>query len=457
MRHDGNVPHASATIVMRMFPTLLLVAVLLAYGFFCIYLMTESIGSPPTSLQYQLLCAFSTLLNVPVLVAHWCYPPHPKFMLLWRRLIGIRIHVVAGTVEFLAGSAALVSGESCRVVLAQVMVCAALCGHIPSAIYQTPIVFGVRAVMVPCYLLCISVHLYCAVQLLLTPSSYFWLTQTFLTFSIYAWVRLFYLAYRWSGIFKPWEYSAAVLSAGVTVAPAVLGPCSVLFLTSFVLLYVVLYWLILRPSPEEIAAWTVEHRRRSDTDDQRIQTWKLARLKAATGLGDRDGMNDKQRARKVFEVLDTDANGLLGRDEVERVFVQWDVSKSLIAEFMQHHGEVDFDSFYRHLWNFDDVVGRLHKEKPLRGRRPEDDPRALAVFQRIDFDDSGSISMWELRMLLRQWNLPERDLQDCVQKYGNQRGEIDFGVFQDSMSPIWRFAFYDVIDRPGWRRWCLID
>ena len=111
-----------------------------------------------------------------------------------------------------------------------------------------------------------------------------------------------------------------------------------------------------------------------------------------------------------------------------------------------------FQVFYRYIWNFGNVLERL-RTGDIPPPNATDEAKARAVFQRIDFNNSGCIDHFELRMLLHEWNLSESDVQAFSRKLGNDR-EISFEVFFSELKPIWRFAYYDVIDKPlrkrGW-------
>jgi Ca2+-binding EF-hand superfamily protein len=430
---------------MRAFKSLLVLAPLLAYGYYVIHLLAPRREIAADYQQQLLLCIASALCSVPVLAVHWLYPPHPKFMLLARRKICIRIHIVAGIIEYAAGVAAFLSGESW---LAQVMAMVAIVAHVPSAAYQAPIVFGSRIIILPSYLLCIALHFYCAVRLYIEPTSTFWLIQTFLTFSIYAWVRMFYYAFQRWNLFLGWRYSTAVLFAGVLIAPAVLGPLAVIFLISFIAMYVLLYWLVMWPSRDEFLDDIMEHRRGTYRSAKLDRIWRRLRSSARkVGAGD-EPRSESEQALEIFQILDTDSDGILEAEEIRRVMLQERVSLKFVDEFVYYlqGQEINFEVFKNYIWSF----GILSRLKPSEQPRPNatHEEQAQIVFDQLDLDHSESIAAFELRMLLTEWDLPERDIDDCIKKYGNAEREIDFATFQNKLSPIWKFAYRDVIARP---------
>ena len=92
-----------------------------------------------------------------VLSWHAKEPPHPKFCLtIWRRL-SMAIHIISGSTEIFSMVTAFFSPQP--VVWEMVACCAALLGHVPTAIYQWRNVFGVKLLMIPCYAAAIGTHL----------------------------------------------------------------------------------------------------------------------------------------------------------------------------------------------------------------------------------------------------------------------------------------------------------
>ena len=435
---------------MRTVRQLLILLPLLAYGLCVIHLLAPGRSTAGDYHQRLLLCIASAVCGLLVLAVHWCCPPHPKFLLLGKRRVCIRIHVVAGTIEFIAAVVAFLTGDPH---FAMATAAVALLAHVPTAAYQAPVVFGSRAIMLPSYLLCIALHGYCAAQLLYAPSSVFWLVQTFLTFSIYAWVRIFYLAFwRWR-LFGTWSYSTAVLFAGVLIAPAVLGPLAVLFLVSFIALYVLSYWLVMRPSRDELLDNLMEHRRGTYGSARLRRVWQAFRQQVADGNGSSDELSDMEQARAVFRMLDTDGSGRLDVDEIRKALREAETATKFVDLFVDYLNgkQIDFEFFWRRLWNFG-VLRRLSARQPSHPANTSDD-QARVVFDQLDLDGSGHIGVFELWILLTEWDLPASDVDECIDKYGDPSGEISLTTFRDCLRPIWRFAYYDVIARPLQEAW----
>lgn len=395
-----------------------------------------------TRLTYWILCCISGLLSLFVLVVHWIYPPHPKFMLLKRRYFCIKLHVAAGSIEFFFGVAAMVF--DCKL-CAQVMAGAALFVHIPTAIIQTRLVFGSRGLMIPSYILCVLLHGYCAVQLWNNPSSEFWLVQTYLIFSVYAWVRFFYFAFKKLRLFDGWAYSVAVLSAGATMAPAVLGPAAILFLVSYVLLYLVGYWLIWQPQRHEVLEYLTEHRRETYFGGKLKRL--LDRAKSNSGVPNlNEYMSDRERAEATFEEMDTDNDGILTVDELSQHLSAANVPKWMVDGLIGSlkTKEIPRQEFFDRIWRY----GLAREIGSLEATRQSDPrERAALIFRQLDLDRDGFISGFELAVLLLEWDLPPSDVEKCLIKYGGSDNKISSDEFYKTLKPIWNFAYCDVVLR----------
>jgi len=439
---------------MKTLKLALAVAPLLALAFLLMYLMTQYTVDKEENRQRLILCAVSVLCNAPVIFVHLRYPPHPKYLMLPLRKFSIRVHVFSGIIEFtaavIAWSTMLVSGTESQVfaLFATVMACAAIFGHIPSSAYQTLIVFGTRAVMLPAYILCIALHLFCAANLLFEPRSEFWLYNTFLAFNIYTWVRVFYFAFCKLKLLEGSRYTVAVLCAGAMMGPAVLGPAAILFLFAFICVFDVIYWLLFRKT-HEFSLFLKERQRNTYHSEELRQVW--VRLKLAGLTGDVNDLSDKEKAKKLFDTYDKDDSGLLSADEIETVLKEWDVSETFrngLVKYLTKKGGVDFDRFYRYLWCLGNTSW-LQQQDARNLTTPKQ--KAEFIFDLIDLDDSGRIEAFELKTLLFAWGLPEEDVEECLKHYGPDL-EIDFDEFFEKMSPIWKFAYYDVIGLPLQKR-----
>jgi hypothetical protein len=141
--------------------------IVLALSLSAIFVFQEVTSKHPADYLYVekcILCLVSSFFNLFVLYFHFTHAPHPKFMILKRRKLSIYTHIISGVTEFVTCWIAFWTRNEH---VATVAALAAILGHVPSAYYQTSIVFGAKALMVSGYLFAISLHLFAAVHLLL--------------------------------------------------------------------------------------------------------------------------------------------------------------------------------------------------------------------------------------------------------------------------------------------------
>ncbi|GAA2025911.1 hypothetical protein GCM10009839_25270 [Catenulispora yoronensis] len=380
------------------------------------------------------LCAMSAFFNVFIIHYHLTTPPHPKFLMLRERKFAVRVHVVSGMVELAAGIVAYSSPDP--VIPATVMAVAALCGHVPSALYQTSIVFGAKAIMLPGYIFVISLHAFCAVNLLLNPSSTVWIVNTFLALNVYVWVRVFIGIFNYLDLFPDTRYSVAVMFSGFVVVPGVIGVAGNLLLVGFVLAHLALYKAVMKPSAAEFEDFTTEKEREALINDGVREAW-------AEMTDDGEHASEQAAARALFDRLDTDGNGALDLAETARLMGEWKLSPQFIRTFVNRHGEyghVTFDAFYSHLYQVHGVRNRADNAEPPTAAT--DHEAARTVFEELDLDRSGAIDVFELRLLLLGWGLPESEADKYLRRYDHGDRLISFQEFYEGMRPIWRFGFY---------------
>jgi hypothetical protein len=137
----------------------LLMLPLIIYMGACYYFPTNFSGEVALTNQKIALCAASILCNFYVLYYHYTTPPHPKFLMLPARKFSIRVHTISGTIEVVCGIIAFFSSDP--TIWAIIMALSAIIGHITSSSYQTPIVFGAKAIMVPSYIRGNPTYVYC--------------------------------------------------------------------------------------------------------------------------------------------------------------------------------------------------------------------------------------------------------------------------------------------------------
>ena len=407
------------------------------------YLTTE--GGDKALYDYNsrlFLCVVSAFANIFVLYYHAVTPPHPKFLMLPSRKFSIRVHIISGCMEFFAAIMAFSLAENglADPLWGRIAAVAAFAGHVPSSYAQTPIVFGAKSVMVTGYMFAIGLHLFCALQLFIEPSSIYWLMNSFLILNIYVWCRVFYFFFQSVGLFKHSLYTASILLSGVLLFPSVLGAAGNLFFLFFVLTYLAFYRKIANPSEAEIDEAMQENARDFLVSKQIKQDWLLEKLQIA-GI-ETNGRTDADLAKALFEHLDTDQSGYLDANEVTQILKEWKTEQSFINTFVEqhsHNGQIDFNSFYRNVWNIGNLENKFFMiDKQLA---QTEEQQAKLIFNQLDTDSSGFIDSFELRKLLLEWGLPSKEVDAYLKRYDDGDSRFSFEEFYKHMKPIWRFAY----------------
>lgn len=240
----------------------------------------------------------------------------PKFLLRAPRKISIRMHVLAGTVEITTWAVSWFWGfddyMEYREVLTKIQVIASFV-HAGTAAYQTPIVFGTQAVMVPAYVGCVGIKTWCAVDLLLNLSCARKSVRLYNVLSIYTWCRIFIGLFGNTQMFQDSLYSVSILFAGAVCLPSV-GPGA--FAVAF--LGIAAYQLCVYTfgSPEFRAHQFTEHGR--DLFDSGTFDTMLAAAHECP-FSQVDSLSHQQKMRALFDLLDADKSGTVDREEFQNM------------------------------------------------------------------------------------------------------------------------------------------
>lgn len=406
---------------------------------------------PPAHLSpaLWLLVGLSALANLAVLLYHQVVPAHPKFLIVpWRRRV-LWVHIISGTLEYVAGLAGVVIGIYGPAanwaqglphgpgLISLFMAVVAIVFHVPSALVQASGVFGSRAVMRPAYLLCIVLHAYTAVHLALDPESLYWVLATFVLFNTYVWVRIYYYLLDKLSLFDDSKYTVAVLGAGLTTTPVVLGPEAMLVIGLSLGVFIVLHVAFFIRSPRELREFMRERARDSAYSDELRALW-------------RDDKEEQELAQSFFRVVDRDSDGFITSEELGTVLVASPLPVGAIQQFMEaksDDGRMAFDSFFNHLWTIQDLRQAAREVIFTHsGERSEHD-KADFVFRLLDLDGNNVIDRVELQSLLSEWSMPAKEAQRWTRSLGIPDDEdIDFETFLSKMRPIWSFIYYDVVE-----------
>ncbi len=400
-----------------------------------VYWLMARLEETPVPAGTWVLVIISALANIIVIAYHYTIPAHPKFLMVpWRRWI-LRIHIISGSVELVAGLIACFTGHPTAAIIAG---CAALFFHVPSAFFQTRIVFGSKAIMVPAYLLCIITHGFCAAMLIANPTSQMWAVNTFLVFNIYVWCRVYYYLFDLMKLFSSMKYSISILAAGATMIPALFGSLGFLLLVAFIGAYIVLYRLIFIRDAAAYHDFVRERARDSVMDRNPGLLWSKRR----GGDGD-----DEADARAWFASLDGGSSGHLSPEALRKAIAPWGLSalsSEAFASRLLAGGPVDYERFKSELWSIGAIQQHARQTLGIE-RAVSDRDKAELVFRRLDVDADDALGQNELDLLLIEWGLPASETRRYLARTDRDAdGRITFSEFLLKMEPVWRYIYHEI-------------
>jgi CRP-like cAMP-binding protein/Ca2+-binding EF-hand superfamily protein len=400
-----------------------------------VYWAMARLEETPVAAGTWVLVVVSALANVVVIAYHYTIPAHPKFLMVpWRRWI-LRVHIISGSVELIAGLIACFTRNPTAAIVAGT---AALFFHVPSAFFQTRIVFGSKAIMVPAYLLCIITHGFCAAMLLANPTSQMWAVNTFLVFNIYVWCRVYYYLFDLMKLFSSMKYSIAILAAGATMVPALFGSLGFLLLVTFIGAYIVLYRLIFIRDPAAYQDFVRERARDRIMDGNPSVLWTKRR---------RPREVDDADARAWFSSLDSDQRGQLTPEALHKAIAPWRLPALSSEQFAQRilaSGPITYERFKSELWSIGAIQQHARQTLSIE-RAVSDRDKAELVFRRLDIDADDCLGPAELDLLLIEWGLPATETRRYLARADvDANGKINFSEFLLKMEPIWRYIYHEI-------------
>ena len=306
----------------------------------------------------------------------------------------------------------------------------AILSHVPSTFYQIPTVLGIKAFLVPSLSMVTALHGYFAVNLVLNPTSFYYLMSTYLTVHIYAWSRVFFAIYYRFKLFEGHRFSAAMLTSGMLLIPSVMGIQGNLIL----LVAVVASDIALRycNSHEFWVSWTTEHPRELATSPERklvletlITAAEISHNVDAMAVQDPKDRyahichrimsvnvrhsSPRSKAETVFKAIDVNHDNELSVSEFKDFLSACgvrphDKEYSILLESLFENRKVttmdDFCTWFTKNWLHNNTVSIPRMPKTPRGQ-------AKLVFETLDSDSSGYLDIEELQHLLVSWGLPE--------------------------------------------------
>ena len=182
-------------------------------------------------IQRVLFAALSVFANFGILYFHWTTPPHPKFTVLQKSRVSIRLHLLSGTVNVLLPIVAFCDSNKTSVVAICWVTFFVDLVHLATVIHQTPNVNGQRNLTVPAYQFIFCVKLVSASGLLYALlddslkmlEKVEWLWCVWANHQTYAWVRVWLVLLHQVQACRESRYTVAVIIAGTIGAGQAYG------------------------------------------------------------------------------------------------------------------------------------------------------------------------------------------------------------------------------------------
>lgn len=246
--------------------------------------------------------------------------------------------------------------------------------------------YGVQALMVPCYILASTLKIALSAALALHPGSLDACLRLVVVHSTFAYVRFFHYVFALYGVFVGSEYTAAVMLAGLVTFP-VLGPAANLAALMFMVAGLAVY--------------------------------------ASTGVGE-DGPAFVERSRGLIHGLG------LGAPAAARCAAVLLAAQPSLANPLRGGGTA------RPSWPFVHLPSAAFHAQ-LEGMLRDDKVLAHLAFAALDSDGGGALSRRSMRLLLFHWGRYCPMATELLEIAGGAGDEerVSFEAFFSGMRTVW--------------------
>jgi len=412
-------------------------------GFFFFFKFIEtpsSLGSKSSGIDFYIFCLIAIISNFGIIFYHATEPPHPKFLMTSIRKFWVRVHAITGSIEVVLGVTAWLTNNT---TLAFTVGLIALFGHIPSSFFQSKGAFGAKGITVPAYYGIVTLHMFCAYNLVLSNGDVYWLEKTWIALQAYAYMRIFMILLDEMSVFKGSRYTVTELLAGAVITPFILGYFGPLMIMIVVMIYLFLFKILLKPSKSQWSDLFEEKERKSLIDRETRDLW----ISKNIGLNLDENYDSFKTAKKVFDYIDKNNSGFLSLGEIQSIGLEWGLNDEIISSVFsadEYPKGLDFKSFLNTLWLIGGLRDNLTKHSLSSIKNEEE--RSRVVFDHLDIDQSGFIELQEIHLLLTEWGLTYKEAEKYIKKFGGKDQKIDHQEFYLTMSPIWKFAYTDLFN-----------
>jgi Ca2+-binding EF-hand superfamily protein len=326
----------------------------------------------------------------------------------------------------------------------------ASCFHLCTAMYQTPDVFGIKALMIPAYIICIVLRWWTTIDLLLNPTCYYKIMREYICLSIYTWCRLYFVVFFTMRIFEHNRYTISIVLAGFTCAPSC-GPAFNLGIAMFAFGYLILVGFCFG---EENKAWQLTETSGSMFKNPTFRGFLMAAktMQVAEHHADESESDTPQTriARLLFQQFDKDKSGMLDYYEMSTLGATFGsgVLHDKVESYLKRHPAsahdgLDFEAFRKLLFPGQGFFVDLDTyDAAARSERSQ----AKLIFDGITVvGGTDYVTVEEMQSLFIEWGVPRREaMRMFVMADKDGSGEIDFEEFFKYMKPVWKYQFKEL-------------
>jgi len=289
--------------------------------------------------QSRYFALFCAVLDIGVLGYFAVAPPHPKFVMLRKRRIGIYVHVLAGSAQVVLGIVAYIlykiGYESACGVIWWIITAIVFVFHLPTASSQAINAFGEVRLMIPAYFFMVFSMAYVTIRVVKSGPTEETMMYWWAVLHVYAFNRLIFSILSYLNILANVRYTLSILIGAGMCLPLGLGPQAINFLFGGVLVFNVAYLTLMSDEDRlhgagsiRVAGGKAKVKKAFVIEEgmlyaAHLPSHVLAQKKSASvgtgtgtdlesnGVGNGSVDGEVAVAHAVFDQLDTDASGAL--------------------------------------------------------------------------------------------------------------------------------------------------
>ena len=401
------------------------------------------------------ITAFSLIKQISLLYHYFTVPLHPKFLMLRENWISVIAHILSGTIETIASIIGIIalyffpfSDVALDIPWGQIQALAAVFYSITTA-FQSRLLLGAKAIMIPSYALLITLHLLYGVYSFMTPHSHLTLLKTYITYSTFTIAKFYVTLLRSNNLAQGHEYTLSIILACLSTLPFILGPSATfLFIITYAVYFEIIKYVNKVNSNHSDFKLLFQENSASNNNSymsDEISLWKYKKSNLHR-------CHIKDFAKVLFKQFDIDQNKQLNKNEIMMMIKECSFNTSIINTLVKaikksKINEIDFSVFYYCLLQHKTTVNGVHLSYSLQHLCRTNEEKSKFVFDIIDSDKNNTIDRKELLTILMKYGISEYQVNQYFTTCDyNKDGKISYEEFHYRMSIIWKFIVNEYIN-----------